>query len=110
MKILEINKKKYPVSFGKGFLLRLERDYKIDIKDIESLFEKKPFETIPNVIMAALDEGARIEKKEHKLYIYDIMDAWDYDENLIQSFFELFNESQSKEGEKKIIKTDSEST
>lgn len=102
MKVIKINKKDYQVHFGKSFLLRMERDFKINLMKLQESIETKPIETMMQILQAALDEGQRISGKEHKLTIYDIADAWDYDNSLMENLMTLFNESMSLEQKKNI--------
>jgi hypothetical protein len=108
MKVIKINGKDYPVHFGKSFLLKMETDYKINIMHIQDQIEGQPMATMMNLLKASLDEGARISKKEHNLTIYDIADAWDENEKLMEKAMTLFNESMGIE-QKKNTETDPES-
>jgi hypothetical protein len=109
-KLIKIENKNYPVHFGKSFAYRLEEEFKINLAKIQEELEVKPMKILVDIIMAALDEGARVAKKPHNLTKYQILDEWDRNENLMNDIMILFNKGQGVEGEKNIDETNIEST
>lgn len=95
-----IKGKYYPVKFGFNAYMQLESILGITVQklDLNSLTH------LINLAYVGLKEGARYEKKEFDLTIFDLGDLLDESPELLSQIVSAFNKSQTKASEEGNVK------
>lgn len=97
MALLNLNGKDHEVSFGKMFLIRISKELGVSFDKLQEYVQSDPIQSSIELMRISLDEGKRKAKSTQPSYsVEQLADIWDNDDELLERFMALFNDSFEK--------------
>jgi len=108
--VVILNKKDFPIRFGMNALRIYCKKTNTSLQDLDKLGEDLSLDKACQLILAGLQDGARVAGKDFDLTVEDIADILDDDMEALQKCFDIFGEQfsakfESKGNEKEEKKT-----
>ena len=93
--VVILNGKDYPIRFGMNALRIYCKRTKTSLQDLDKLGQDISLDDACQLILAGLQDGARVAGKDFDLTIEDIADILDEDFEALQKCFDVFGEQFS---------------
>jgi hypothetical protein len=99
--VVILNKKDFPIRFGMNALRIYCKKTNTSLQDLDKLGQDISLDNACQLILAGLQDGARVAGKDFDLTVEDIADILDDDMEALQKCFDVFAEQFSAKFEPK---------
>jgi|TARA_R100000426_G_C4817462_1_gene109045 hypothetical protein len=99
--IVILNKKDFPIRFGMNALRIYCKKTNTSLQDLDKLGQDLSLDNACQLILAGLQDGARVAGKQFSLTVEDVADILDDDMDALQKCFDVFSEQFTAKFEQK---------